>query len=242
VSCEEIRDRLPDHLLGQADPGVARHLRGCAGCRAELAGLDEGIAALTFAAPEFDPPPELQGRVLSAIAQEWNEPSRQPASEPVAVESRRAPRRPAPWLAFAAAVAILAGSLGWGVSQSRRATANATAAASYTRFLSTLGGKSVREGELVPSGSQSFQGSAVIYDSMEKQSWVLILGRAPGYQGEADITVSSPTSTMSIPSLEFQANGDAYSVFVTPKDLSSYDRVTISAPNGSVIASGTIGS
>ena len=237
MSCEEITDRLPDHVLGEADLEVARHLRGCAACRSELAALDDGIAALTFAAPEFEPPSDLRENVLSAIEQEWTEAAR----EPVAIESRVTRRRPTAWLALAAAVVILAGSLGWGFTQSHRADTNAVAAASYERFLATLGGKSVREGKLVPIGSQAFTGSAVIYDSMEKQSWVLILARAPGYQGGADVTVSSPTGTMSLPSLEFQPNGDAYSVFVTPKDLSSYNRVTISAPNGAVIASGTVG-
>jgi len=238
LSCDEIKERLSDHLLGEADPEVAHHLRGCAPCRAELAALDEGMTALTFAAPEFEPPTELREHVLSSIEQEWSE----PAHEPVALERHPAARRrPTAWLAVAAAVVILAGSLGWGISQSKRANTNAVAAASYTRFLSTLGGKNVREGKLVPSGSQAFEGSAVIYDSMENQSWVLMLGRAPSYKGQANVTLSSPTGNMSLPPLEFQPSGDAYSVFVTPKDLSSYNRVTISEPNGAVIASGTIG-
>jgi len=237
LSCDEIKERLSDHLLGEADPEVAHHLRGCAPCRAELAALDEGMTALTFAAPEFEPPTELREHVLSSIEQEWSE----PAHEPVALERHPAARRrPTAWLAVAAVV-ILAGSLGWGISQSKRANTNAVAAASYTRFLSTLGGKNVREGKLVPSGSQAFEGSAVIYDSMENQSWVLMLGRAPSYKGQANVTLSSPTGNMSLPPLEFQPSGDAYSVFVTPKDLSSYNRVTISEPNGAVIASGTIG-
>lgn len=238
MSCDEMKDRLPDHLLGEADVEVARHLRGCAACRAELAALDDGIAALTFAAPEFEPPSELRENVLSAIEQEWHDVS----DEPVSLAAGRATRRrPTTWLALAAAVVVLAGSLGWGLTQSRRADTNSVAAANYKRFLATLGGKSVREGQLAPVGSQAFTGSAVIYDSMEKQSWVLIIARAPGFRGGADVTVSSPSGTMSLPSLEFQPSGDAYSVFVTPKDLSSYDRVTISAPNGAVIASGTVG-
>ena len=237
MSCEEMRDRLPDHLLGVTDLEVARHLRGCASCRAELTALDDGIAALTFAAPEFEPPSDLRASVLSVIEQEWNEPK----GLPIELAPHVARRPSMAWLAMAAAVVVLAGSVGWGVVQSHRADRNALAAASYTKFLSTLGGKSVREGKLLPIGSQAFTGSAVIYDSMEKQSWVLIIARAPGYQGGADVTVSSPTGTMSLPSLEFQPNGDAYSVFVTPKDLSSFDRVTISDPNGAVIASGTVG-
>lgn len=237
MSCDEMKDRLPDHVLGEADVEVARHLRGCAACRAELAALDEGIAALTFAAPELEPPSELRENVLSAIEQEWHDDVR----EPVDIPSRAARSRPTTWFALAAAVIVLAGSLGWGITQSRRADTNSVAAANYERFLATLGGRSVREGRLAPVGSQAFTGSAVIYDSMEKQSWVLIIARAPGYEGGADATVSSPGGTLSLPSLEFQPNGDAYSVFVTPKDLSSYDRVTISGPNGAVIASGTVG-
>ena len=54
MKCEEVRELLPEHLLGVLDPdaeqAMKRHLRGCAACRAELASLGEGLATFARAA------------------------------------------------------------------------------------------------------------------------------------------------------------------------------------------------
>ncbi len=239
MNCEAVREQLPDHLLGSVDGPdeleVRRHLRGCGACRAELGALADGIETFARAAHEMDPPDELRERVLGVLDQEWRESRIETPSA-----TGRSMRRLAPRLAWAAVAVLLAGSLAWGTAQSSRASTNAADAGRYQRFLATLGGKAVREGSLNATGTQAFQGSAVIYDSMEGQSWALVVARAPGFQGQAHVTVSSPSGTISLPPLEFSAGGDAYSVMVTPADLTAFNHVTVMDSNGQVVATGTI--
>ena len=77
TTCEETRERLPEHVLGTLDEttdlAVRRHLRGCAGCRTEMGALGDGLALFAQAAHDAPPPPELQDRVLSQLADEWRD-------------------------------------------------------------------------------------------------------------------------------------------------------------------------
>ena len=49
MTCDEVRELLPEHLLGTLegpeDLEVRRHLRGCASCRDERMKLEEGVSA-----------------------------------------------------------------------------------------------------------------------------------------------------------------------------------------------------
>ena len=60
MTCDQVREQLAEHLLGVLDPEsdreIKRHLRGCAGCRAELASLGEGLATFARAAHQTEPP------------------------------------------------------------------------------------------------------------------------------------------------------------------------------------------
>ena len=92
MTCEEVRDLLPEHLLGSlddtSDARVRKHLRGCADCRAERMRLEDGVAALSHATHEQDPPEELRRHVLDVLSEEWDAPGEQPATP------CRLPRRP----------------------------------------------------------------------------------------------------------------------------------------------------
>lgn len=109
MSCEQVRNRLDDHLDGALPPAVRssveEHLDGCPGCRRELGELRSLAAAARELAPEVPPDRDL-----------WPE-----------IEARLAPRRrgrliPFPvldratwiaWAAVAAAVAIAVGLALW---------------------------------------------------------------------------------------------------------------------------------
>src|SRR2546427_6776369 len=77
MSCEEVREQLPDYSLGTLSDieaaALRRHLRGCAGCRAEATKLDEGVALFASAAHAMEPPPELKSKVLGVLEEEWRE-------------------------------------------------------------------------------------------------------------------------------------------------------------------------
>src|SRR5438128_2300502 len=139
MSCDELREQLPDFVLGTLSDvefaAVRRHLRGCAGCRAEAARLDEGLAMFASVAHATDPPPELKPRVMAALAEEW--------TEAPAPKSRR-PRFLLSWPAIAALIAILAGALAWGGLATVHERGLRPDATSYRQFLQALGGKDVR--------------------------------------------------------------------------------------------------
>ncbi|HEX6843816.1 MAG TPA: zf-HC2 domain-containing protein, partial [Actinomycetota bacterium] len=86
MTCEQVRELLPEFLLGSLDDvaaaDVRRHLRGCAACREEQAKLEEGIDALSRAAHDREPPEELRARVLGVLGDEWRDETSTPASTP----------------------------------------------------------------------------------------------------------------------------------------------------------------
>jgi anti-sigma factor RsiW len=53
MTCDEVRELLPEQLLGTLegpeDLEVRRHLRGCSTCREERMKLEDGVAALSRA-------------------------------------------------------------------------------------------------------------------------------------------------------------------------------------------------
>jgi predicted anti-sigma-YlaC factor YlaD len=235
VTCDEVREQLAEHLLGTldevADAAVRAHLRSCGACRREMAALAEGVETFARAAHEVEPPPELRDRVVGALAEEWTDSER-----PVA--TARPARR---WIASTVAAAAVVASLAWGTSQARIANRYEGSAAKYEAFLHALGGKNVRVGVVRPAGSQDLSGSAVVYDSDVQQSWVLLLVRAPGLTGAADVELSSSNGrTIPMRPLEFADGGEASSWLVTSSNLQPFDRVTITDASGRVIATATV--
>jgi hypothetical protein len=229
VTCDEVRDRLSEHALGTLDADddarIRRHLRGCAQCRRELAAIGEGLAMFAAAAHDRTPPPELRDRVLGVLAEEWRR-------DPVVVPER-VPGRTRAWLVATAACVALAATASWGI-------AARTDAASYHRLLSTLGGEEFRVGALDPTGDVRIEGSVVLYDSSVDQSWGVVLVRAPELTGAVGVTLSSADGRMmELNDVELE-NGSGYGWLVTPDDLHTFDKLTITGPDGSSVATTTI--
>ena len=236
TACERVRERLPEHVLGtlneQDDATVRRHLRGCAGCRAEMSALGEGMASFARAVHDQPPPEELQDRVFAVLDEEWRA---EEAPEPTR-------RRTLSWLAVAAAVAIVVFSLGFGLFHASRAAAVADSAHSYEQLLHILGGEEFRAGELHAAGAHPVEGSIVIYDSSVDQSWVVVFVRTSGLTGPAVATLHAPDgSTIDTWPVEIDRDGDGAGWLVTSVDLASFDRVTLTGPDGQPLAAGEIG-
>lgn len=238
MTCDEVRELLPEHLLGTLDGPedleVRRHLRGCGGCRTEMTALSEGVEWFARAAHDRTPPPELHDRVVTILEQEWRDAD---AEHPVAHSAR--------WIGRAAAVLAIAATLGWGLSQTHRANIAAADAESYHNVLDTLGGKEFRIGTLDSHVAHPLEGSVVLYDSHQGQSWGIVLVRAPGVSGTATVTFSSSSdsgagTTVDAGALKFQPDGDAATWLVTSSDLTSFDRVTVTAEDGTVLATADI--
>jgi anti-sigma-K factor RskA len=239
VSHEEVRDQLAEYLLGDLDEvseqAVARHLRGCGTCRQELVALSEGVSTFARAAHELDPPPELRDRVLGTLTEERK------AVEPPRSAPAKRPRRMGvlAWAAAFVAVVVVSGSLATAVVATGRASDWHPEASKYEAFLGALGGSNVRTAKLTPQGAQQLDGTLVLYDSDQQQSWALVLVHAPGLSGSAHVTLHSGTHTIEMRPLEFESGGDASTWLVTGADLRPFNSATIEQ-HGSLLASGTV--
>jgi putative transcriptional regulator len=239
VTCDEVRELLAEHLLGTLDGPedleVRRHLRGCAGCRTEMSALSEGVDWFARAAHDRTPPPELHDRAMIVLEQEWRD-----------ADAERPDARRTRWIGRAAAVVAIAASLAWGLTQTHRANVASGDADSYRMVLATLGGEEFRVGRLDSRVAHPFEGSVVLYDSHQGQSWGIVLVRAPGVSGTAGVMLSgndasgAGTMTIDAGTLEFQPDGDAATWLVTSSDLTPFDRVTITAEDGTVLATADI--
>jgi hypothetical protein len=232
-----VRDQMVEHLLGTqdepADVQVRRHLRGCADCRRDMAALADGLSIFARAAHELAPPEELKERVLSELQGDW-------AEETIPSGSGRRPIR---WLARAAAVALVAGLASWALWSNERAARYEASALKYETLLESLGGENVRVANLRPQGSQQLEGSAVVYDSKVEQSWVLVLVRAPGMEGQATVTLSTHDGrTIQLHEMEFSDGGEASSWLVTSSNLRSFETVIVRDESGATIATGSVSS
>lgn len=93
LTCAQARELAPELALGILSGAeraeVVLHVDGCARCRAHVAGLTEVADAIPELAPEAEPPPGFEARVLRRLDE----------------RERRTRRR---WIATAAAVAAAA--------------------------------------------------------------------------------------------------------------------------------------
>jgi hypothetical protein len=234
VTCDEVRELLPEHLLGSLegpeDLEVRRHVRGCAGCRADMVALADGVASFARASHDRTPPPELRDRVTTVLEQEWRD-----ADEPTR------PGRRSAWIGWAAAALALIVTLAWAGVQTHRANVASESAASYERLLSVLGGTEFRVGELERQGDRTIDGSVVLYDSHEGQSWAIVLVRAPGSTGTADVSLESPDGgVIEVGPIQFQPDGDGATWLVTSSDLGPFDHATITTDDGTILATAEI--
>lgn len=238
MTCDDVRELLPDHVMGSLSEddatAVRRHLRGCAACRADASRLDEGLGLFSVAAHAVEPPPELRERVLSTLAEEWGE------AEASAAPGR--PRRlgltPVRMLAAAAVIVALA-AVGWGVASQMRANEVRADALSYQRFLHSLGGRDVRVANLSAAAGGVVEGTAILYDSDRGQSWVLVVTRAPGMSGQVTpVLRARDGGSIRMHPITLDPGGDGSTWFLTAADISRFSSVQLVGVDGRVLASG----
>jgi Putative zinc-finger len=245
MRCEEVREMLPEHLLGVLDEeqgaAVSSHLRGCAGCRGEASRLEDGVVAFSLATHDRPPPSELRSDVLDVLRDEWSAPDERRAAAATPI---RPPRVRNPWVGVAAAAASIALVVGvWGAVQAQRAQSNANDASSYQSLLATLGGKEFRVGKLVPAEISDVGGSVVLYrGELAKgwSSWGIVFVRVPDFHGTAKAILTSPDgASLKFPEVDFE-DGEGVSWLVTDNELEHFDRLTVTSSDGTVLATAQI--
>jgi hypothetical protein len=240
MTCEQVRELLPEHLLGSldetTDARIRRHIRGCSECRAERLRLEEGVAALSYATHEAQPPDALRDHVMGVLRQEWTEPE-----EPPATSTKRPSKGPAwRWVASVAAI-LLVVTLGWSAIETRRADRVAADASSYQALLATLGGREFRLGELHGMGSNGVSGTVLLYDGAQGwNSWGIVLAHSTSDLTDARAMLVGPGGdSRELPPLHF-SGGEASSWLVTHDALTGYDELVIVAHDGTVLANARI--
>jgi anti-sigma factor ChrR (cupin superfamily) len=110
---DELLGQAALYALGALEGTEARDFEehiagGCAACAAELKEFDAVAAALALAAPAFEPPEAVRGRLLARVAEETQEP---PASGEHPAACVDAAARPEP--EAVAAPGVVAGAAGF---------------------------------------------------------------------------------------------------------------------------------
>jgi hypothetical protein len=235
TTCEDVRALLPDFVLGSTsdaeDLEVRQHLRGCGACRRELEALHDGLQVFG-STMERPAPPELRDRVMTVLDDEWREGDTTPQAVPL-------PRR---WrVAVAASLAAAFIAAAFGAIQLDRARDEAAEAASYRNVLAVLGGTGFKVATLEAATTTPVEGSVVAYESSHDQSFVVVFVRTPKLTGQGSLLVSRDDGTTWDPGpIEFDGDGDASVWWVTDRSIDTMTGLTISAPDGTRLATAAI--
>lgn len=158
LSCEEIQEGISEMALGIASSAdrrqITRHVRECDSCRERLQEMSRVSDSLLLASPSIDPPRGFEHRVLENMK----------SAKPERAIGLR-------WVAFAATVALIIGSL-WAWLLPRMFVSEQEAlAAQYVQALETLGGKALYAGRMEsPEGKDA--GAIFVYEG--SPSWMFV--------------------------------------------------------------------
>ena len=208
--CAGIRDALPELALGIAD-GEQRalaleHIACCPDCRRELEEFSSLADELIALAPEREPPPGFENRVLDRVA----------APPPRSRPARRRLRR----LAFAAAVPAVA--LATALTMSVSYSSDRRLASQYRTALQGAHGKYFQSAHLnTPAGQTA--GTVFAYQGSPSWLFYAVQGRYSSALYKEQITTRSGT-TLTLP--PFRLINGSWGI-ATPIPVRDIARVTL---------------
>jgi hypothetical protein len=239
MDCAEVRELLPEHVLGTLDPAeratVDRHLAWCAGCRKESEALAEGAAGVALGLPAPDPPPDLEDRVVASIRSQ---------------RAARGRRRVGPIAAVIAAV-VASVSIGWGLGLAgrdrpvgpRHSARDATQALENFQDLlvSVGGGGTVETASLGAVGGGPAGGRAALYDSPEQEGdfLVVVVGGLPAAKGPYTVTLRSGGATLVAGTLEQLEPGQMGVGRLFPSAVAGFGSLVVEDAVGRRVLDGT---
>jgi hypothetical protein len=239
MDCGEVRDLLPEYVLGTLDASsrtrVGRHLAWCAGCRKEAGELAEGAAALALGLPSREPPPGLEDLVVGAV--------RKGASHP--------PRRRAMVLAAAVAAAVASASIGWGLAVAGReepvdrasSAAEAwTTMETYKELLVRVGGAGDLDSARLrsPEGGPA-AGGATRYASIQEDGddLLVLVGGLDPRRGPYTVILRSGGARLVGGTLEELSRGQMGLYHSFPGDLAGFDGLVVEDRAGRRVLTGS---
>lgn len=236
--CAHVRDLLPEHAVGglsHSDRGlVEEHLVWCAGCRHEAGELADGSSAVALATAGPEPPPDLEDRVVSAIA---------------SAAGRRRSRRTRAGVLLAAALALAVGSLAGAVAgrfQEPRPGAAAGGAErsldEFEQLLSAVGaGDRVLTAPLVAVGGGDGGGRAVVYDSPGTEDFaVVVVGGLLRSDGPYWATIQARGGAIGVGRLEPAEAGQLGAYRLFSERITGYRELVVQDRRGDVVLTGTL--
>jgi hypothetical protein len=248
VTCTAVRDRLAEHALGvlaTADlTQVDRHLAWCAACRKEADGLNRAAGSLTFALAPVEPAPELEERIVEAIAG--------------TVGGRRTdvPRRGRLAVAAVVAAMLALSGLGWGAVMAGRADrlqkrieqAEQRQSESIVRIRTIFRGLEFGDGKAslallatVDGGAGGGAALTVTSDSIRDIAIVQVLGLRVG-QGPFMVELAGHDGDViqvgRITHLDVDGGGTLIDRF--DEDLEAFQRIIVRGATGGIILQGIL--
>jgi hypothetical protein len=175
MDCERTRELSAELALGIVDGAeraeALRHLSGCADCRRAVEQLSAVTDELMLLAPEHDPPPGFESRVLAQL---------QP---PAVRRRRRLPRMLVPVAAATAAAALAAGVVFGLTADDRRLASH------YRETLAAADGTSFEAARLHDAAGAR---AGLVYAYRGRPSWIYVAlyadRRPQGYRVELVMT------------------------------------------------------
>jgi hypothetical protein len=205
-SCEDTRELLAELALGIADGDdrarALAHVASCADCRRELESLANVADELLLLAPEREPPPGFESRVLAELELHGALRRRRP----------RWRRALAPIGAAAAAAAVTAAILLNAFDDDR------TVASRYRATLAQANGRYFTAAPLLdPSGARA--GVAFGYEGKTPWLFVEVHGR-PAHSYRAELVMRSG-QRVALPALELRGGGAGQVIPVALHDVAA---------------------
>jgi hypothetical protein len=115
ISQEDLALHAMQALSPEESPAIGPHLAGCDACRAELAELSRDLALLAMSVEQHPVPEGARQRFLDRIAADGGVTQARAGAPVVSMERGRLAKRPAAWLAWSAAAALLLFAIGLGI-------------------------------------------------------------------------------------------------------------------------------
>lgn len=239
MTCDGVRDRLPEFALGllsvEEASSVERHLEWCAGCRKEAEEMHEGLASVGLDLGPADLPPSLEEKVVERVT--------------TAAGRRRPPRRRGMRVLVATTLAALLaalGSLGWAVAERNRAEdfretleRQSDRLEQIRELVESAGG---RRAQLLPTSGNAGEGTAVVIHGTEGQNQAAFVEVVmPGYdRGPYTVRLLDRTGRTRLSGQLSPSNGGLVLFQETGRDLATVTSVAVLDANGLKVLGGPV--
>jgi len=241
MTCAEFLDAAAGVVLDAADAEeverVEEHATTCPECAGLLDDFKRIAAALGASAPQVEPPSELRGRVLGAVAQE---PRKLAIPRRLWPRELRRPRISAAWLVAAASILLSVGALAWGYTLQTQITAlqnQATVASDRAEradnLVQVLASDRLAIRPLRPV-VQSLPSRGMVYLDPSSGTGMLTCHNMPALeQGHAyQVWFVRGSERISAGLLWPDRDGNGYTLIHVPVDLQSFDSIGLTDEPG----------